>query len=555
MTSASSKKTLGERIIHASFLVAAAHILLKFAGLIQVKFATQYLDTSLYETIMVVAFTGVLNSLFLIGEEVIGPSFLTLFMQEKEEEGEKKAWDYANSLMSLQSVLLLIAVCTIVCFPDFYIRLFTSWTSEKNASQYFLLRRSLQILAPSLYFLSMGSTTYVLLNGYKKFFLAAFGDASTKICIVLGLILGVHYLGLNERGLFFGILTGSVAKVLTHLWGLRGQLHFFRFSFHWKSPVMRAMFLLMLPLIAGILFAKVRDVFNNIYILTRINQSGILMANDLGRKLFSSIQWMVPYALQIALFPFLCELVSKKDRAGLGKVLETSCRMLIAVFLPMSFCLVALAKPIAVFIFAGGKTGVEIAALAGLSTGCYTLVLPAAAVECVLMQGYFADKRTVAVTLIGIFSSILSVLISFVFIVYLKVDAVQALLAVSLGFVFSRIIKSCILACYLKRNIELFAGKKTFLFLLKCFLVASLSGLVTWGVSQGMTVLMPDGIARSLQAGVMSISRLRILLRLTVSGLAGAGVFLLGAKGMGIEEVYQGIQWGVEKLARRKEKK
>ena len=296
-------RSLADRIIHASVIVGLAHICLKFAGLIQVKFATQYLDSSLYEPIMVVAFTGVIHSLFLIGEEVIGPTFLTIFMREKEEKSEQAAWDYGNTVLTFQSLLLLFVVALVACFPDFFIRLFTKWTFEENPERYKLLRLSLQVLAPCLFFLSLGSTTYMLLNGYKKFFLAAFGDASTKICVILGLVIGMGWFGWDFRALFAGLLAGSAAKLGTHTLGLWKKRHFFRPSLNWRNPAFQSMLLLMIPLLAGIIFAKIRDNFNNIYVLTHLRADGVLMANDLGRRLYSSIQWLVPYALQIALFP------------------------------------------------------------------------------------------------------------------------------------------------------------------------------------------------------------------------------------------------------------
>jgi hypothetical protein len=140
--------------------------------------------------------------------------------------------------------------------------------------------------------------------------------------------------GMDHRALFLGILVGSAAKLLTHAVGLIKHLHYLRPSLDWRNPAFRTMLVLMLPLLAGIIFAKIRDNFNNIYILTHIDQQGILMANDLGRKLFATIQWLVPYALQIALFPFLCELVSQQDRKKLGMVLGSSCKLLLAVFVP-----------------------------------------------------------------------------------------------------------------------------------------------------------------------------------------------------------------------------
>lgn len=492
-------KSLAERIVGASIVVSIAHLCLKFAGLIQAKAATQFLDTNEYEPILVVAFTGVISTLFLIGEEVIGPSFLPVFMREMDEKGEESAWNFTNVLLTLQAIILLVAVGAIMLFPDFFIRLFTDWNATDNPERYALLRRSLVVLAPALFFLSIGSTTYMLLNGYKRFFLAAFGDASTKVCVVISLIFGVGIFGLGAKAVLFGLLVGSVAKLLTHLVGMLREVRFFRPSLNLRNPAMKAMLLLMLPLLAGIILAKVRDNFNSIYSLSRYDSDpGLLMANDLGRKLFASIQWLVPYALQIALFPFLCELVDRNDREKLGEVLSTSCRHLMAVFVPGAVLIAALATPISAFVFLGGKADFQVVVTwAGLATSCYILVLPASALECVLMQGFFADRKMISVTVIGILSSLISVGISIVFIVMMQVGPTQALMTVSLGFVVSRYLKSFALATYLRRSVPMFPLGETFSFACRLILVAVVVGATTYGVSLGVDRVLPDGLRRA----------------------------------------------------------
>ncbi|MCK5805099.1 MAG: hypothetical protein KAI66_19860 [Lentisphaeria bacterium] len=497
MSNAKSR-SLADRIVGASLIVGIAHVCLKFAGLIQAKMATQFLDTNVYEPVLVVAYTGVIGTLFLIGEEVIGPSFLPVFMREMDDRGEEAAWDFTNVLLTLQALVLLIAVGAIMLFPDFFINLFTDWSAAESPDRYALLRRSLVFLAPALFFLSIGSTTYMLLNGYKRFFLAAFGDASTKICLIICLAIGVGAFGMGVKAVLFGLLLGSAAKLLTHLAGMLKERRRFRPSFNVRNPAVKAMVLLMLPLLAGILFAKVRDNFNGIYSLSRYKgDPGLLMANDLGRKLFAAIQWLVPYALQIALFPFLCELVDKDNKAKLGEVLSTSCRHLLAVFVPGAILIGALATPVSAFIFLGGKADFHVVVTwAGLSTACYILVLPAAAMECVLMQGFFATRKVISVTLIGIASSLLSVGISIVFIVILEVEATKALMVVSLGFVGSRFLKSLALGLYLRRSVPMFPLKETAFFTARIAMVGLLVGLATLGAARGIGRLLPDGLAR-----------------------------------------------------------
>jgi putative peptidoglycan lipid II flippase len=493
-------------------------------------------------------------------------------MREYDTRGEDEAWDFANVLLTAQLIVLLGVVTLVACFPGVVIPIFTEWTADTNPEQYRLVHDSLPWLAPALICLSLGSTTYMLLNGYKKFFLAAFGDASWKICVVLALCVGMGLFGWDYRVLIFGLLVGSVAKLVTHLLGMLSKLRLFRPSFRLRSPALKTMVVLMLPLLVGIVFAKFRDVFNNIYVLTHVNQKGLLQSMDFGRKLFASLQWLVPYALQIALFPFLCELVDRDDRESLGQVLSTSCKLLLAVFVPGSVLLAVLAKPISVFIFLGGETGLQVALWSGITTACYILVLPAAAMECVLMQGYFADRKTTAVTVIGVLTSLVSVLISYVLIVVVGVQAFQALMVVALGFVFSRYLKSTILTVVLRRSVPMFPVRESASFLLRLCALAAIVGLAGWGVSHGVAALLPDGLAVAEQklaaagadqaghiaiadASEVHIDRMRMLLRLAVAGSAGGIVFLAGAFLLRVREPFDMVRWAWQKVADRKARK
>ena len=614
------QKSLADKIIKASVIVGIANILLKFTGLIYTKCATHFLSSAEYSAIIVIAMGGIINELFLSGEELIRPTLMTTFTKEMKDKDEKAAWDLANVTISFQSLILIVICATIMCFPDFYISIFTNLTMQepiappvgtpetadifieykKNLDSYQIyrcLRLGLPIIAPALLFLSLGTTTYVMLNGYKKFFLAAFGDASTKICCIIGLFIGAA-LHLGVKALFFAILVGAVAKVVTHLLALFPKLKYLRISFNWKNPAFRTMLLLMLPLIAGVVFAKVRDIFNNIYILTGgyiTDQQDVLKANDLGRKLFATIQWMVPYALQIALFPFLCDLANSDDKKKLGEVISNCCKMLLSIFVPAAITLAIIGIPLTVLIFQGGETNVQVAALGGISTICYCFVLPAAAIESVLMQGSFAERKTIAVTAIGLSTSFISVIISYVFIVHIGVSPKGALMTVALGFVVAKFLKSIMLIINLRRSTPIFPAKDLFIFLPKLIALAALVGVCAFGASRLCEKIVPDGLAKTMKAVQLqaethtetaieekvlpetddpsavveeatqpkpkkeklfsNISRVRIAIRIVVTMGAAAVAFIIGSFILKLEESKQMLEWTLGKVFVKLKKK
>ncbi len=492
-----SHHNLAEKVIKACLSVGAAHMLFRFSGLILSLTAAACFSKSDYEAVFTVAF-GMVWYLFLTGEELIGPAFLPVFMKAKDSEGEKAAWDFTNALLTLQALVLLAAILLIICFPDFFIKQILNKTWDDSQARYILVRQSLQIMIPALFFFSLGSTTYMLLNGYKKFFLAALGDAAWKFTAIGAALAGTLVFGGGIKALCFGVLAGSSVKIVTHLAGLRSHLSWFRLNFRWGNPHLKAFLLLIAPLVVGVLFAKYRDLYNNIYLPSHL-QTGIMQAQDLSKKLGSTLAMIVPFTLQIALFPFLCEMADRDDKKKLGEVLTHSSRMLLSVFTPLAVALAAAATPLAFLIFYRGKMDFDVTCWVGIGMSVYLFVLPAMALENILMQGCFANRKMVAMTVLGITCSILSMLGGWIFVVQMGWCGTKALVVIIGSFVASRWIKSALLILVMKRTLPIFAWRETASFVLRLGTVSILLWLTVRLADQSAARLLGDGIGQARQ--------------------------------------------------------
>lgn len=535
-TNRDHRKNIGERILKASTVVAIAHLCLKFVGLIQVMFLGRYVDKGVLDVVYVGAFEGCIFTIFLLGEEVIGPSFLPVFMRELDDRGKKAAWAFANVVLTIQFMLLAGVIGALMLWPEFFINLVTNWEGDDAPAKFDLACRSLVGMAPALLCLSLGSTTYMLLNGHKRFFLAAFGDASWKIVSLLSVFIGIGLLGMNVRALIFGLVIGSMAKLATHLLGLVKELRFFRPSLALKNPALKTMLLLMLPLIAGILFAKVRDVFNNQYILSSIQTDGLMTANSFGRKLYSAVGWLVPYAISIAMFPFFCELVDKDDNEHLGELLTRSGRMLLSVFIPVSMACIVFAEPLTSLLFQGGEFGSDMTHWTYVSMACYTLVFPAFALEFLLIQAFFANRKMISVTIVGAAASMISILVSYVGIRVFGATDTAALMVVALGFVSSRTIKTVAFVVVLRKTTPVFPFIPTCIMLLKAFL--------TGACALGICYLCNWGFLNFVSADPGKVST---LLRLVVNGVGSGIGFVGGVFIFRLQEPFDMFKWALQK--------
>lgn len=502
-----------------------------------------YLPKATYDAVYVFAFENCIFSLFLIAEEVVSPAFLPVFMRECEERGEGSAWRFANTLLTLQVLLLIPVVATLMLAPGWIVGVLTDWTPVRNAEQIRLGSAAVRLLAPTLFGLTLGSTTYALLNSYKRFFLAAFGDAVWKFAAVAGILGGVLWFGGTSAttGLIVGLLIGSVLKIVTHVAGLRDKMSRFRPRLHFGDPAVRAMLWLALPLVVGIIFAKIRDVFNNVYILSSLESVGLMQANSMGRKLQSSIHWLIPYTLSIAAFPFFCELVDQRDHKQLGEVITHSGRMLLSVFIPFCVVVAFVAVPMTALLFQGGEFQEVAVRRTALSMACYTCALPAAAVEALAMQAFFANRRMVSVIVVGLIFSAFSMAVSWLGLRLFYTHELLVLGTIAGGFALSRTLKSVTLIGLLRRSAPVFPLGPTLAFLCRVVLASVVAGAGAWATLRFVDVL-PDLLLQG---------RLGDLMRLAIGGAGGAAGAAVGWFICGVREPFEMMQWALDKMRGR----
>ncbi|MCK6471691.1 MAG: hypothetical protein L6R28_08090 [Planctomycetes bacterium] len=606
---AAPQRSLGERVVSATIAIAVAHAMAKVLGLVQARVIGHYYGFNEVNDAFSLAFNGLLWSLFLIGEESLGPAFLPVFMRAKEKDSEEAAWRFTSVLLNLQALLLVSIAGLLWVYPDVFVAWFSKFAQKEGRSD--LAVHFLGNMAPALLGLSLGSLTYMVLNGYKKFFWPAFADAALKGALAFGIIAG-QALGLKEDALVLGVLAAGATKLAVHLWALRDKLGRWKPSRALDDPHFRAFLALVAPLIVGIVFAKVRDYYNRYYVLSMIEE-GWLSKNDFGGKLYSAVSWLIPYPISIALFPYLCELVERDDRDSMGGFLTRSGRMLLVVLLPMTAVIVVLSVPLAQVLFQSGKVGAAEAAEVGAIMSCYTIVLPAAALEMIFMQAYFSSRRTVSVTIIGMFFSAFSMTVSYLGVVHYGLRGLEAVMVVALGFTVSRWLKTFTLIGFLKiGGLRVFPALPTLSFLARALVLTAACALVAHAGYAGMERLLPaepdkpqppEPAKRELKTGEVPrlektsfeppaaakteaaewegkseagmrvepkseasapetkparTSGLKAFLRaapkLALPGLAALAVFVLGCKLLRLDEFFEMLGFAKEKLKRRRAK-
>jgi putative peptidoglycan lipid II flippase len=518
-------------VLRGGIAVGLAQGLFKLTSVIAVLVAGWFMSSDVYSAVYGVAFEVCVLSFALFSEETITPTFIPIFSSLKQTHGEKIAWQFSNIVLTLHLLLLALIAVVVMIFPEEVILLVTAWSEQSSPEQFHLATRTLRILAPAIVFFSICGTTYSILNAYKRFFIASVADVLWKLCLIIAILVGIGWAGLDWQVIAFGLLAGGVLKLAVHLFGLRREAKFIRPSFDINNPSLKEMLLLILPLLLGSLFARIRQIYNDVTVLSTLADPALIKANSFGRKLYLVVGAIAPIPISIAAFPFFCELASG-NRERMGNFLTRTCRMMLSVFIPLSFVCVVLSEPFSLLVLHAGKFTLHEARWSALSMACYVLVLPAQSLEYVLMKALFAEKRTASATVAGIIFSLFSIMISYTGIVIFKAHGTQALVVVALGFVLARTLKVITLAMLLQKNMPFLPWRETILFLIR----AIIAGIIAGGFAFA-------GMALWRVSGIVLPSKIALLVQLIIgSGTAILG-FFVGSRIMHLSEPFVMLNW------------
>jgi len=591
--------------LKAGVAVLIAHICLKLFGLIQNNIVPNYFGP-VASDVFIFVYGIVISTAFNIGEQCMAPAVLPVFAHAREKDGEARAWRCVSTIFNAQLIVLLAVTLLLIFAAKPITGALTQWDVEMtletaagrvegellriDAEAYVLsvndversvpfdelktapnpaelasLRKDLAKkhersgvaekmlpwMAPGLIGMSLASITYVILNAYKEFFWAAIGDSILKLCVLLGAVLGAlvskratgEYA--NWQYLIVGAVAGGTLKMATHVIALRwSRLRLYRPSLDFRDPYVREFLILMLPLFAGIFISSGRDmVINNVLTTQELLPTYFKQ----GKSAIDTLSFLVPYTLSIALLPYFCDLSAQGDNAQLGALLTRTIRMLLWFFVPVSIVLAVAAVPVCFVLFSGKLIDAEMSKNSALVMQCFSLQLPFAALEIMVMQAFFSNRRMIAPTVAGLVFSMLAAGAAYWLVISNRMEsATDILLTVALCLVISKIIKSILLVGMLRTTVPVMPAGETFGFLSRLVIAGAGSAAAAWSAGWLWRAAELSARLPGKRAGPLG--------ECIAIGLAGAVVYLILSLLLRMHEPSECWYWTREKLKRRGKK-
>jgi putative peptidoglycan lipid II flippase len=384
----------------------------RIAGLMREVLASSYFGLSPAFSAFTLAFyiPNVVRSLF--ADSALSAAFVPVFTELLEEDKKREAFQLASTLFMVM-LAALGAICALfILSAGFVVPLFTG--SEFTQAMDDLAVGLSRVMFPIVLLLGLNGLLVGILQAYDHFTIPALSPLIWNVVIMVFLVSARPLFSDDLYAYAVGILVGTAVQFAMALPVLRTVGFTFEFSFNYRDPRVKRVFVLMLPVTLGLGLINF-NVFANAILGGYVSVEAP-RAIDAAFRIYMLPQGMFSVAIATVLFPQLSRLAARHDLAGLRGSVDNGLRLIFLMLLPAAAATLVLATPITRLVFERGEFDASDTELVATALFWFSFSLPFSGVNLLLTRTFFSLQRPWLVTYLSVGNLIINVGVSIVFV-------------------------------------------------------------------------------------------------------------------------------------------
>ena len=233
-----------------------------------------------------------------------------------------------------------------------------------------------QVMFPIVVLLGINGLLVGIMNAYDHFTVPAFSPVVWNL-VILAFLIGARGFFEGDDELYayaIGIVVGTVVQLAMAIPVLHRLGFKVAFSFDLRSPLVRRVLVLMLPVTIGLGLINFNLLINST--LGTLVSDNAPRAIDAAFRLYMLPQGLFSVAIATVLFPALSRLAARDDRDGLRSLMSTGLRQIFLLLIPAAAITLVLAEPITRLVYEHGEFGPRDTDLVAEALVWFSLSLP-----------------------------------------------------------------------------------------------------------------------------------------------------------------------------------
>jgi len=389
----------GDGLARSAGILAAGNLVSRVLGLArEVVIAALFGATGEVSAFRIAAQVPTLLYDFLIGGMLSGA--LVPVLSDYARRGRLEFSRVVSSLLGVAAAVLTLLVLLIEATAPQLAWLLAGGFAATDPALITLTTQLIRLLAPVVWFLSLGGVAMAVLYALQRFSAPALATAIFNLGIVVTAPLLAPHIGIFS--LAVGLLAGSLAQMALmggDVWraGVRPSR-----QFDWRHPALRRIVLLYLPIAASLVVSLFQVG------LDRRLASGAGEASIAWMANATTLQQMplglISVAISLAALPRLSQHFAARDETAYRQTLARGLRLLWLLIVPAAVILWLLGEPITRILFQRGAfTAADTQAVVA-ALNIYLIGMVLAAVDYPLNFAFYARNNTLLPALVGVVS-------------------------------------------------------------------------------------------------------------------------------------------------------
>ena len=413
----------------------------------------------------------------LLGEGALGSSFIPLYNERVESEGEENSKQFIYSILNLLFVFSTIVTILMIIFSQGIIDGIVSGFPDETK---IIASRLLKIMSVYFVFISLSGMVCAILNNFKQFAV----PASTSIFFNLAIILASMYFGKTYGidALAYGVVIGGLFQFLVVLPAFFKIMKGYSFKIDWKDPYLKKIFIMICPMLIGIVARQVNTIVDQMF-ASYLAEGGV-SALENATRLYLLPVGVFGVSISTVIFPALSKAMSKNDLDGATDNIIKGLNILLFLIIPSTAVLTFYAPEVIRLTLSYGKFDEEAVRVTSQALLYYSLGLYFYTAIYLMTRAFYSVKNSKYPVKFSVISIVINIVLNFLLIKSMAYRGLALSTSIASGVNFF------LLLIVFRRKYINFSLKKSYIFFIKTFIITAIALIASYKIDNTIIKLV-----------------------------------------------------------------
>jgi putative peptidoglycan lipid II flippase len=380
------------RLARSTAFFSFATSLSRIAGLVREIVAASYFGVKGPMSAFTIAFQvpNLVRSLF--ADAAIQAAFVPVFTEQLEKGSKREAFRLASTLIFLVTLVLGAITALFVLLAPLLMPVFAPGYEGEVIDLTVALS---QLLFPILVMLGTTGMVVGILNSYDRFGAFAISPFFWNVAIVAVLVLLAPAFSEDKEiyAYAIGVLVGTAIQLAIPAWDLRNTPFRLMRVFDWRSPAVRRVLLLMLPVTLSLGLINFNLLINSLFGTLTSQPNRAPAAIDKAFRIYMLPQGIFSVAITTVMFPTLARLAARRHYDDLRATMANGMRQITLLLIPAATAILVLSVPMVRLVYERGAFDPDQTDLVATALFWFAFSLPFNGLFLLLTRTFFSLQR------------------------------------------------------------------------------------------------------------------------------------------------------------------